>query len=463
MRKAFFVFLTVMCVLSLGIGTAFAAWTAGGGVQTVLTTADSTQLKPVKTLANLVYTTVAGEILAANDLITITLTGGAKFTTAVPTLAPSATVDLGAGVATAAVPISGGGEGSTSATWRVVVGGGAVGVTYTLNTFTVAELDVTGVVIGGNVDAVMTMATSTGIEILTPRSYFTDITNYLFTGAASETVTLTTASDTADVSATTGAFTQFTGGVVVGTATVLSLRNDSGATTLPTTVNISAGKILASLVGDFTGVTSVSATGATGSDSAGSTTGGTANFFLINTGMTAAYAVNTAALAGGATLALAPTFTIDGTTSQAARSFTGKLQILVDGATWTAHVAKDTTTLYTIARNGVSRYVYNLPGSANSDQVFVRVINTSTQAGKVYGTLYDQDGTMIGTASTVLSSSLAANATVIFSAADLETLFGDTWTGRARMSIDAELPSMEAMCLIRSANGTITNLSPVAP
>jgi len=244
-------------------------------------------------------------VFANNDTITVTLTGGAKFHTAVPTL-KSSVVDLGAGLTVAASPLSGGAAGDTTATWRVVVGGGAIGVTYTLNTLTVPSLNVTGVVIGGNVDLVMTMATSTGLPILAARSHFATIGNYLFTGAASETITLTAVTtDTADVSATTGAFTQFAAGLpavgVAGSATALSFKNDSGAATLPTTVNVSIGKVLLALVGDFTGIASVSCAAGTctGSDSAGLTTGGTANLFLINTGKTAAYAVNTAVVAGG--------------------------------------------------------------------------------------------------------------------------------------------------------------------
>ena len=59
-------------------------------------------------------------------------------------------------------------------------------------------------------------------------------------------------------------------------------------------------------------------------------------------------------------------------------------------------------------------------------------------------------------------ASLAAGATEVLTAPELEALFG-TWTGRARLTIDAEVPTLEAYCLIRAANGTLTNLSPVAP
>jgi hypothetical protein len=116
-----------------------------------------------------------------------------------------------------------------------------------------------------------------------------------------------------------------------------------------------------------------------------------------------------------------------------------------------------------LAKNGTTRYVYNIPASDNSDQAYIRIYNTSSIDGTVRGSLYDQNGNVVGTASTVLVSDMAAGTTQVFSAADLETLFGGTWTGRARMTIDSETPSMEVQALIRSATGTITNMSPMAP
>ncbi|MFA4916576.1 MAG: hypothetical protein WC560_07890 [Syntrophales bacterium] len=458
-----------MIAIGLMTGTSFAAWTTSAGTQTVLVTSDTSQRNAVNTLADPIYTTVAGEVLAVNDTITITLTGGAVFGAVAPTLKPSVTVDLGSGVAAAAVPITGGTAGDTSATWRVVIGGGIVGVTYTLDTFTGATMDVTGVAAGANVDFVMTMATATGTAILAARSHYTDLALvYPFTGADSETVAVTAVTtDTADVAATTGAFTRFAAALpavgVTGSALVLSFTNDSGAATLPVLTVVAANKVRFWISGNLQGITSISAAGCTGSDSAGSITGGTANFFLINTARTAAYCVNTAAVAAGATLALAPVFTLNGVTAQTARSFAVQVSVLVDGTNWTAHTARTVPTFYTINRNGASRYLYNIPGSSNSDQAYVRITNTADQAGKVYGTMYNQDGTLIGTASTEIITSLGANATQVFTAADLETLFGATWTGRARMDIDAELPSIEAMGLIRSVDGSIQNMSPVAP
>jgi len=163
------------------------------------------------------------------------------------------------------------------------------------------------------------------------------------------------------------------------------------------------------------------------------------------------------------TTAIDGTFTIhvNGVSQIAKGSYTAEYKI-----TPAAHSdASDISlgTLSTLEKNGSTRDVYNIPASANSDQAYIRIYNTSSVAGTVYGTIYDQDGNLVGNASTVLVSNMAPGTTKVFSAADLETLFGATWTKRARMTIDGEIPSMQVQALIRSATGTITNMSPMAP
>jgi len=457
-RNLLVLLVAALFTLTMGVGAAFANWGANANTK-VLVSAASTQLDNVAAAANVVYTTVAGEVFAANDTITITLTGGAKFSGVAVTL-KSSVVDLGAGLTVAAAPLSGGQLGDTTATWRVVdPTGAAAGDTLTLNS-SAAIFDVTGVADAANVDISMTMATVAGLPIGTARSLYAQGGAYVFTGDAAETVTLTTASNIADVAATTGAFTKFVGATITGTATVLTFANDSGAATIPANTAMALNTILFTLTGDFTGIAQVTCVGCTGSDATGDITAGTVNEFLIGNGV--AYAVNTAAVAAGANIALAPTFVLDGTTAQTARSFTAKVQNLGEAGNWAAHVAKDTAAIYSISKNGATRYAYNVPNASNVDGAFIRVINTSTQAGKIYGTLTGEDGAVIGTANTTLITSLAAGATEVLTAPELEALFG-TWTGRARLRIDAEVPTLEAYCLIRAANGTLTNLSPVAP
>ena len=163
----------------------------------------------------------------------------------------------------------------------------------------------------------------------------------------------------------------------------------------------------------------------------------------------------------GAATAFAATnvhMVVDGTTAIVEQ--TPSAILTVDWTTATYEDDSVTGNLLQLTKNGSTRDVYNIPGSTISDQAYIRIYNTSPIDGTVRGTLYDQSG-LLGTA--VLVSDMAAGTTQVFSATDLETLFGTTWTGRARMTVDGEIPSMEVQALIRSATGTITNMSPMAP
>lgn len=470
--KKFLVYLVAfMFVLSMG-GTAFAAWSTGSTLKNVMVTANPSYLQAVGTTTNPLYNIVAAEVLGLNDTITLTLTGGATFSgVAGLTLQPGLTVDLGAGAAAAAGPISGGTAGSTTATWRVVVGGGAVANSYVVNLMTISNINLTAVPAAGNVDLQMTMATATGIPILTARSVRTDTGNYLFTGAASETVNLTQAAAVADVLATTGPFTKFEGAATTATA-VLSFTNNSTATTVPISSDVSAGKILFSITGDFTGITSVRGTGCTGSNSLGVTTGGLSDYFLIGSGT--AYCVNTLAVAGAgaAARALAPRLTVNGTTAQTARNFTAGVNVLLD-TVWSAHTATITPAaaadpyLFKITKNGQSAYLYNIPSPDNTNSAaIVRVTNNGTVAGKIYGTLTLNNGTAYtGT----LITSLAAGATQQLTSTEIGTALapGVVWTGtRARLFISSETSAMRVQGTVQQALSTgynNTNFSTIAP
>ena len=427
MKKIFSSLIVAVVALSLGLGlgTANATWTVGHTLQTVLVTADSTQLTAVKGgTADPVYTLAAGESLAANDTIRIDLIGGAVWA-AVPTLQPTTALtaaDVGAGAGLAAVPLSAGAIGDTWALWRVIVAV-PTGDTLALNSFATANFDVRPLVIGSNVDMTMTLRTNTDVLIGTVKSHNTVIGNYLFTGAAAETMALVARTDTADVSATTGAYLKFTGDTLVGTATTLTLTNDSVVAALPSSAAISAEKILVTLAGDFSGIDKVAGTGITGSDSAGDITDGTAGEFLINSANAHAYAVNTAAVTNAVgALAIAPTVTIDGTTAQAARSFTATVEVLVDGTTWDAHTAQIATTLYTVVRNGVS-FVTTSVGQYNTIKVADRSGALPTAGGHITINAYDADGNVIDEVSGVTSLILLSNETLIISGPDLQARF----------------------------------------
>ena len=436
-KKLVFLMCSLMALtLGLGLGSANAAWTTGHTLQTVLVTADASKLNPVKGgTADPVYTLGASEGLTINDTIRIDLTGGAVWA-AIPTLKPSAG-DLGAGAGVAATPLSGGQIGDNYAIWRAVDALVIAGTTLTLNSFTVADFDVRAVANKANVDITMTLTTGTGQPIGTVKSMKTDIGNYAFTGAPAETVALTAKTDTADVGADTGVYTKFTGNTLNGTATVLTFTNDSGPATLPVNTAVSANKILLTLVGDFTGIASVSAAGFTGCDATGSITGGTANFFLINAAKTHAYACNTAALAAAGVLAAAPTFVLDGTTAQTARVFQAVAQVLVDGTNWTAHSAMESTTLYTIDRNGAQVYAAMVVGSGNQGWGGgFRIVNR----GAVNADVYFQAQAIGGawSASTLYGTQSLAGQSMYVSADTVFTTCGlpDTTTGNAIITVN---------------------------
>jgi hypothetical protein len=165
--------------------------------------------------------------------------------------------------------------------------------------------------------------------------------------------------------------------------------------------------------------------------------------------------------AGASTFHVAICYTVDGETAIVPGSYTGLYD--VTGAADSDVTDVNVGTLSTLEKNGTSKAVYNIPAGdgVTGDQAFVRITNTSSLAGKIYGRLYKQDGTLVGSAT--LSDSLAAHETLVLSGQDLVDLFGSWTPGRARLVVEGEIPSMEVLGLIRTPAGVLTNMSPTAP
>ncbi len=164
----------------------------------------------------------------------------------------------------------------------------------------------------------------------------------------------------------------------------------------------------------------------TGSDATGSQTGGTANVFLINSAKTFAYASNTNPIP--TTVAATdptPQFIIDGTTAQAARSFTAQIDVLADGTNWAAHNAVPATTLWSIARNGVS-FSTNSIGTRNTVKITDRSGNLPTAGGAILVTAYDVNGNALALASSAPSLTLLNNSTTTITGANLAAMFTGT-------------------------------------
>ncbi len=419
MKKTVLALMAAVFVLTVGIGTADAAWVTGfSTAKKILQNASSTTLQTQSAATQIIYRLGTGETLNTNDTLVLTLSGGAKFSATAPTLTGS-----GAGYTIVGSP-----TGLTTANFRVAEVQN-VGTDVLLNT-NGTIFDVSAVT--GNVDVTLSATTSVGsLPIFNKAQSTLTGAKYAFSAPeASVFVGLAASTNVADVSAAAGAFKKFLGNATAGTAATLNIANKAegvaAAGTSPAWVNISAGKILAGISGSLTGITSVSGTGCTGSSSTGSTTGGTANFFLINTAKTNAYCVNTALLLphdnGGAILSLAPIFTIDGTTAQAARGFNATVDILVDGTTWAAHNALAATALYSITRNG-SSFVTNSVGPRNTIKITDRSGGVATAGGAITITAYDAAGVAIPEASGQTALTLLNNATTTITGTALAARF----------------------------------------
>lgn len=117
--------------------------------------------------------------------------------------------------------------------------------------------------------------------------------------------------------------------------------------------------------------------------------------------------------------------------------------------------------------------LFNLPAANNADAFFIRLTNTSDsgRAGKVRGVLFDQNGKRypeVGSAYIADQSGkevLQAHETGVYSVDQVASAFGVNgadWNGvggRARLVIEGEFPTCEALGLIRAPNGTLVNMT----
>lgn len=117
--------------------------------------------------------------------------------------------------------------------------------------------------------------------------------------------------------------------------------------------------------------------------------------------------------------------------------------------------------------NGVKVRVLNIPATTNSDQAYIRFYNTSTKDTLVTGTLYGQDGKVIGTDNVNLFNTLKANDVEVLSAAQLALIVGGgttpvaPWTGRAWLLVQAQISTdlFKVQSLVRAPSGVLVNVS----
>jgi hypothetical protein len=129
-----------------------------------------------------------------------------------------------------------------------------------------------------------------------------------------------------------------------------------------------------------------------------------------------------------------------------------------------------------LLRNGCIASFFNVPAVGNADTAYIRLTNTSTtNEGDIRGTLYAQDGTVLGQDVTI-APDLAVSATQVFSTEganrttaagqdiiDIETAFGVTgstdYKGRARLVLKGAFDTCEGLGLIRTGEGSLFNMT----
>lgn len=409
-RNALVVF-SVITILLLSGSFAMAAWTGTPGNKPVMIGVNYSLTFAATTTTAATYTLGAAEALNVGDFITFNLTGGAVFsanTLTITTATGSAALVSGTGLA-----------GQTQARFRVTALMGASS-TIVFNTNAVASVNVSAVPAGSNVDFTLSLETATGTTIVGTQSCGSTLA-FPFTGTNLLTIVNTPGTNTADVMAATGPYTKFLNNQTTGTATNFDLN--TVAPGIPATF-ISANKILVTIAGDFNGITRVDGTGLTGSDSAGSITGGTAGRFMINSTKTAAYAVNTAALTA-AGIGVDPIFYIDGTTTQVAREYTITVSNFADGATYDSHTWITGAQNYKILRNGVY-FSANSLGTYNTVKISERSGIVPTGGATVFVQAWDVDGVRLAEATGVLPIALGANQTITLTGDQLAARFVGT-------------------------------------
>lgn len=121
-----------------------------------------------------------------------------------------------------------------------------------------------------------------------------------------------------------------------------------------------------------------------------------------------------------------------------------------------------------VLRNGCQVTLFNVPNVNAADKGFVRLTNTSNRPGEVNAYIWNEAGEQKDVSAKLLDN-LDAHATTIFSTdasnanavylGDVLPEFAEETSGRGRLVIQGAFPSCEALGLIRSSQGTLTNMT----
>ncbi|MGK0440278.1 MAG: hypothetical protein ACJA0N_000063 [Pseudohongiellaceae bacterium] len=177
-------------------------------------------------------------------------------------------------------------------------------------------------------------------------------------------------------------------------------------------------------------------------------------------------------LSGESTAALAVGYEVcavaAGTSAIPESSFTASLTVEYFNPRYTD--SEDTLSYGNILRNGCQVTLFNVPAPDSPDSAAIRLTNVSEKPGAVRAFMYTQDGTQIDLNSELVAS-LAPHATVVLKSNPGQTgngYLGDAMPtyaaslnadGRNRLVIQGAFPACEALGLVRTPAGVLTNLT----
>ena len=128
----------------------------------------------------------------------------------------------------------------------------------------------------------------------------------------------------------------------------------------------------------------------------------------------------------------------------------------------------DTLNYGQVLRNGCQVTLFNLPNVGAADKGMIRLTNVSELPGSVRGFVWTEDGQRIDVGS-LLTDNLPAHATTVFhtnAALQNGVYLGDVLPqyaalseGRHRLVLQGAFPACEALGMVRSPNGTLTNMT----
>ena len=445
------IFLSAAIAGLMASGSAVATWTTFPAASLKVANTAQTSVTAAVSIPPLTYTLDNGTAINDQDYIIISLSGGATFgLAAIPAVSQDAAaaakgslVFIGAnntggfGI-TAATPI-----GNSTLIYRYIGPAGAAldGLaTPLLSDKIMIDTSIAGAINLSNVPDNGTVAISmsavddanTNITVFTAIPTAAPGNSVLFQKKDYVTTTvLNLDEDTLRAASTYKAFND-TGTSFLDTADYPVIRLVANPIWDIPATGISPNRLLVTIEGDFSGIESVKLSGdptggnatilnnaaaliLTGSDAAGATAGGVIATLKISADKTKAYGVNNTAIPPNfGTRDIRLNFTLDGTTSQPARIFSARADVLPGDPNHDSGPLFPLTPIYTLERNG-SFFSSNSFGPLNK----IKITEHANVNAGITMMAYKKDGTLVTQVpgqvvnTHTIPSDVAANSTVV--------------------------------------------------